>query len=73
MKPSEVMSDKEITLTEVAFAIAMERRPFADKLVEYGALNEKEVAEFHFAVFNGQAENVRYLLDKIYDALEENE
>ena len=71
MKLSEVMNDKEIALTEVAFALAMERRSFTDRLVNYGALNVAEIDIIHTAVFNVQAENVRYLLDKIYDAIEE--
>lgn len=73
MKPSEVMSDKEIKFTSIAFALALERRPFAERLVELGILNDFEVYILHNAVFSNQYEKVQQLLDKIYGAMEEYE
>ena len=72
MKPSEVMSDKEIALTGAAFALALERRPFAERLVAHGLLSDIEIYIFYHAVFAGQVETFRQLLDKIYGVVEED-
>lgn len=62
-----VMPDKAVNLTGIAFALAAERVSFKEKLVEYGVLTAEEILELHIAAFIGNTDVLRNKLNKIND------